>query len=68
MGRSPTTLEFSALVVCEADLPAPSDARCVWVTVAGYCDDTDPSVRPFVTEVCDGRDNYCDGYADENCP
>lgn len=68
MGRSPTTLEFSALVACEADLPAPSDPRCVWVTVAGDCDDTDPSVRPFATEVCDGRDNDCNGYADENCP
>lgn len=68
MGRSPTTLETSAVVACEADLPAPSDARCVWVTVAGDCDDTDPSVRPFGIEVCDGMDNDCNARADEGCP
>jgi hypothetical protein len=67
MGRSPTTLEFSAVVACEPDLPAPSDPRCAWVTVAGDCDDTDPATRPFVAEVCDGRDNDCNSYVDEGC-
>ncbi len=34
------------------------------------CDDADPAVRPYAEEVCDGRDNNCDGEVDEgleNC-
>jgi len=30
------------------------------------CDDTDPEVRPFATEVCDGIDNNCDGHTDSD--
>jgi hypothetical protein len=29
------------------------------------CDDADPAVRPYAEEVCDGRDNNCDGQVDE---
>ena len=29
------------------------------------CDDTDPSINPAATEVCDGKDNDCDGEVDE---
>ena len=29
------------------------------------CDDTDPSVFPSATEICDGLDNNCDGEVDE---
>lgn len=29
------------------------------------CDDDDPGVHPRATEVCDGRDNDCDGRVDE---
>ena len=29
------------------------------------CDDTDASVYPSATEICDGVDNNCDGQADE---
>ncbi len=32
------------------------------------CDDTDASVNPGATEVCDGRDNDCDGLADDQDP
>ncbi|MEJ7684499.1 MAG: choice-of-anchor Q domain-containing protein [Segetibacter sp.] len=38
---------------------------------AGYvgnnsdCDDTNNAIHPGATEVCDGRDNDCDGLADE---
>lgn len=35
-------------------------------TVAGDCDDTDATVAPGATEVCDGRDQDCDGAADED--
>jgi hypothetical protein len=29
------------------------------------CDDVDPSVHPGAPEVCNGRDDNCDGYIDE---
>ncbi len=30
------------------------------------CDDHDPSVHPLATEICDGKDNNCNGQADED--
>ncbi len=30
------------------------------------CDDSDPDVNPVATEVCDGKDNNCDGDVDLN--
>ena len=30
------------------------------------CDDTDPAIHPGAEETCDGKDNDCDGVADEN--
>ncbi len=32
---------------------------------AGDCDDTDPTVAPALSEVCDGLDNDCDGLVDD---
>jgi alpha-tubulin suppressor-like RCC1 family protein len=34
------------------------------------CDDTDPAINPGGTEICDGKDNDCDGDYDEGavCP
>lgn len=68
VGVSPTTLETAAVIACENDLGTPDDARCVWVSVAGDCDDTTPGIRPFLPELCDGLDNDCDARADEDCP
>jgi eight-cysteine-cluster-containing protein len=39
------------------------DYFCVQVD----CDDLDPTVNLLAPEVCDGRDNDCDGVVDEGC-
>jgi len=36
-----------------------------YVSDATDCDDTDASVNPLATEMCDGVDNDCDGTVDE---
>ncbi len=35
---------------------------------SGDCNDNDSSVYPGAIELCDGKDNNCDGYTDEGCP
>ena len=41
---------------------------------AGYvtnnldCDDTDPMINPNATEICDGEDNNCNGWIDQEDP
>jgi hypothetical protein len=39
-----------------------------YAVVSGDCDDFDSTVHPGGTEVCDGKDNNCDGRIDENLP
>lgn len=40
-----------------------------FVSDASDCDDDDASVNPAALDVCDGRDNNCDGFIDElGCP
>ncbi len=41
---------------------APADNQ---VATGDDCDDTDPDVYPGNSEVCDGKDNNCDGEVDE---
>jgi len=37
-----------------------------WPRSAGDCDDADPEVNPGETEVCNGKDDDCDGYIDND--
>ncbi len=46
----------------DIDCEQPTD----YVADARDCDDTDPSVNPSATELCDGIDNDCDGVTDED--
>lgn len=39
-----------------------------YVLQVGDCDNADPSVHPGAVEICDGRDDNCDGVIDEDCP
>ncbi|HMV68985.1 MAG TPA: putative metal-binding motif-containing protein, partial [Myxococcota bacterium] len=39
-----------------------------WASVGGDCDDGDASVHPAHAELCDGRDNDCDGTVDDGLP
>ncbi len=37
-----------------------------WPRSAGDCDDADPEVNPGQEEICNGKDDDCDGYIDNN--
>ena len=50
----------------DADGDAAPDARCCNGDVCGTdCDDDRPDVQPMGAELCDERDNDCDGAVDE---
>jgi hypothetical protein len=52
--------------------PAVSSQTCSvqqgYVTDNSDCDDNDGAKYPGAPELCDGKDNNCDGQVDENCP
>jgi hypothetical protein len=39
-----------------------------YVAISGDCNDNDNSVHPNAPEVCDGKDNDCNGQVDEGLP
>jgi murein DD-endopeptidase MepM/ murein hydrolase activator NlpD len=43
-------------------------ASSTQISQSGDCDDTEPSVNPGASEICDGLDNDCDGAVDEGNP
>ncbi len=36
-----------------------------WSALEGDCDNSDPAVYPGASEICDGKDNNCDGLMDD---
>jgi hypothetical protein len=54
------------------DLATPQNSTQACVAPAGYvtdntdCNDDDSTVYPGTTEVCDGKDNDCNGSIDDN--
>lgn len=60
VSSTPTSLPTSSTVYEDHD----GDGRSSKID----CDDDDPSVHPEAIELCDGKDNNCNGVTDEGCP
>ncbi|MBN2798201.1 MAG: putative metal-binding motif-containing protein, partial [Deltaproteobacteria bacterium] len=54
-----------SLVGCRSAVPVLGDADGDGFSTDVDCDDDDAGVNPDADEVCDGRDNDCDGEVDD---
>jgi hypothetical protein len=54
-----------AVVFKTAPVTCRDDDKDGFTTCEGDCDDSDPTVNPMAKEICDFRDNDCDGMVDE---
>lgn len=54
-----------AVVFKTAPSPCRDDDKDGFTTCDGDCDDSDPTVNPMAKEICDFKDNNCDGMVDE---
>ena len=53
--------------VCGCGTPDIDSDGDGYTSCQGDCDDNDPSIYPGAPEICDGKDNDCDGEVDEGC-
>ncbi|MGA1864637.1 MAG: MopE-related protein, partial [bacterium] len=54
-----------AVVFKTTPSPCMDEDKDGFTTCDGDCDDSDPAVNPMAKEICDFRDNDCDGMIDE---
>ncbi len=67
VGGAPVTLDgYCSYYIINCKKPDDDNDGYASVLVGGNdCDDADPTVNPGALELCDGKDNNCDGLIDE---
>ncbi len=73
MRRTLALTALALLVACKSDSDTEDTYDPTWTDADGDgyyakddCDDDDPDMHPFNDEVCDGKDNDCDGKKDND--